>query len=72
MEEHITDTPNPTEGEKSIEWNKKDENARDVIGLTLSNEHLEHVKGIKSGYKMWKSIANLFQRRTILNRINVR
>ena len=54
------------------EWLKTDSKAKAVIGLTLSDEHLEHVRECKTAADMWKVIADLFQRRTLLNRLTTR
>jgi hypothetical protein len=54
------------------EFRKKDAKAKAVIGLTLSDEHLEHVRGAKSAAEMWLAIKNVFQRTSSLNKLAAR
>ena len=71
LDEHLEST-RPTDGEELSAWKKKDAKARAVIGLTLSDEHLDHVRDTDSASEMWKAICDVFQRKTLLNRINAR
>lgn len=72
LEDHISECELPADPDALAAWQKKDAKARAVIGLTLNDEHLEHVRGIQSALEMWKAIVNIFQRRTLLNRLTAR
>lgn len=55
-------------GDRS-EWRKGDAKAKATIGVTLSDEYLEYVRGCPSAVSMWKAISDLSQRWTLLNRL---
>ena len=40
-------------------WKKKYPKARAVIGLSLSDQHLEHVRDIATANEMWTTIVNV-------------
>ena len=62
----------PSDEVELREWNKKDAKAKAVIGLTLNDDHLDHVRGVSSAREMWEAIMNIFQRRTVLNKLKAR
>ena len=62
----------PTEKGKDEDWDKKDRKARAIIGLSLSDEHLEHVRDVKTAKEMWKAITDVFERHTLLNKLSAR
>lgn len=68
--DHLEDSPPLSNADDARTWQKDDAKVRAVIGLSLSDEHLEHVRGVQSASEMWKSIQNLFLQRTLLNRLN--
>lgn len=41
-------------------WQKYVAEARVISGVSLSDDHLEHVRGMESASEMWSSIQNLF------------
>lgn len=43
-----------------------------VIALSLSNGHLSHVEVVSCISEMWRSILNIFERHTLLNRLTTR
>ena len=43
-----------------------------MIGLSLSDEHLSHVKDATSAKHMWTCIKDLFERHTLLNKLAAR
>ena len=72
LDSHIADDP-PAETEDAFDsWKKGDARAKAVIGLSLSDEHLEHVRDVKTAKEMWKCILNVFQRHTLLNKLAAR
>jgi gag-polypeptide of LTR copia-type len=54
------------------EFKKKDDKAKAVIGLTFSDERLDHVRRAKSAAKMWLAIKNVFQRLSLPNKLAAR
>ncbi len=62
----------PSEKDKDDDWDKKDRRARAIIGLSLSDEHLEHVRDVKTAKEMWKAITDVFERHTLLNELYAR
>ena len=70
--DHILDTSTPDDPLELAQWKKDDAKAKAVIGLTLSNDLLEHVRGLETAFEMWEAILNLFQRRTLLNSLTAR
>lgn len=53
-------------------WRKGDRKARAIIGLSRSDEHLEHVRDVSSAKEMWQVILNVFERHTSLNKLSAR
>ena len=62
----------PTDPTEQQTWLRNDAKARAVIGLTLSDEHLEHVHDCETAANMWSVIIDLFQRKTLLNKLTTR
>lgn len=71
LDDHLEST-RPTDDDELSAWKKKDAKARAVIGLSISDEHLDHVRDTENAAEMWKAICDVFQRKTLLNRINAR
>lgn len=72
LSDHLESRPVPTNNADLSIWLKNDAKAKAIIGLSLSDEHLEHVRDVETAYGMWVAIQNIFQRRTLLNRLNAR
>ena len=51
-----------------IEWKKNDRKARAIIALSLSDEHLEHVRDVETAKEMWRAIVDVFERHNLLNK----
>lgn len=63
----------PEAGSETHEkWMKSDKIARAIIGLSLSDDMLEHVRDSSSAKEMYDSIVNVFQRHTLLNKLRAR
>ena len=62
----------PTDTAELAKWKKKDRKACAVIGLSLSDEHLEHVRDVKTAKEMWTAVLNVFERHTLLNKLSAR
>ena len=71
LDEFIEDDP-PTEKSELCKWTKSDRKARAIIGLSLSDEHLEHVRDVETAKEMWTAIKNVFERHTLLNKLSAR
>ena len=72
LEDFITEQTPPTDSDELLKWKKKDAKAKAVIGLTISDEHLDHVRDTETAFDMWNAILNIFQRRTLLNKLRAR
>ena len=62
----------PTDKDELAKWTKNDRKARAVIGLSLCDMHLEHVRDVSTAKEMWKSITDVFERHTLLNKLSAR
>lgn len=62
-------TKDPVEYKK---WEQRDKQARVLIGLSLSDDMLENIRGCTSSKSMLDKINNVFRRRTLLNKMRVR
>lgn len=72
LEDVIADQEPPVDVDEFEKWKKRDAKAKAVIGLTLSDDHLDHVRGVETAMEMWNAILNVFQRNTLLNKIKAR
>ena len=73
LDDHISDSASPPSVDPEHDsWIRADAKARAVIGLTLSDEHLEHVRDCETAAAMWSVITDLFQRKTLLNKLACR
>ena len=70
--DHLIEVGRPSEQVDSEKWTKDDAKARAIIGLTLSDEHLEHIRDCTTASEMWSTITDLFQRKTLLNKLACR
>ena len=71
LDQYIDSTP-PTEEKELATWTRGDRKAKAIIGLSLSDEHLNHVRDVSSAKEMWTAIRNLFERHTLLNKLAAR
>ena len=55
--DHILDTSTPDDPLELAQWKKDDAKAKAVIGLTLSNDLLEHVRGLETAFEMWEVLV---------------
>lgn len=74
VDHHIEETidMNERDDDKHKQWIRGDNKAKAIIGLSLSNEHLEHVRDCQTAKDMWESILNVFERHTLLNKLAAR
>ncbi len=71
LDDHL-DGQKPVDAVQQAAWVKKDRKAQAVIGLTLSDAMLEHVRDVDSAAEMWFTIKNVFERHTLLNKLTAR
>ena len=71
LEDYIHDD-RPTDEAAQTKWDRGDRKAQAVIGLSLSDEHLEHVSDATSAKEMWHALLNVFERHTLLNKLAAR
>ena len=71
VSEHVTEREHPgvPESDEHKQWLRSDNKAKAIIGLSLSDEHLEHVRDCESAMDMWETILNVFERHTLLNKL---
>ena len=54
------------------DWEKLDRKARSTIGLCLSNSVLLNVSGEDSTKKLWEKLGNLYQSKSLVNKLFLR
>lgn len=59
--------PEPTPGD----WEKKDGQARAMIGLALENDQLCHVMGARTAKDMWDALKSYHERDSLTNKIHI-
>ncbi|CDF40831.1 unnamed protein product, partial [Chondrus crispus] len=64
--------PSEERAEERKKWIRGDSKAKALIGLSLSDEHLEHVRDVDTAHEMWEAIVNVFERHTLLNKLAAR
>lgn len=50
----------PTDAKELVEWKNRDDKAKSIIGLALSNSQLHHVDLTKTSQEIWEHLAKLF------------
>lgn len=51
---------------------KTDREAMALIGMYLSDLHLEHVSGVTTALQMWKAVMDIFERHVLLKTLGAR
>lgn len=73
LDEHIDDDARaPEDDPEKLKWEKGDRKAKAVIGLSLSDEQLEHVRDVRTAKEMWDTILDVFEKQTLLNKLTAR
>lgn len=57
---------------KNLTWCKADLTAKEIIGLTISDSHLEQVRHTITARSMWKKVCDIYERRTLSNNLDSR
>lgn len=71
LDDHLT-SERPADESEAIAWDKSDKKAQAIIGLSLSDPILENVRHVDNAASMWKTIQNIFERHTLLNKLSAR
>lgn len=71
VDDHI-DSERPEDDDQIEAWRKKDKKAKALIGLSVSDQILEHIRHVDSAAGMWTAIKNIFERHTLLNKLSAR
>ena len=66
------DIPENAASDERRKWIRGDAKAKAVIGLTLSDDYLQHLRGCSSARETWEAITNVFERHTLLNNLAAR
>ena len=74
VDHHVfeTEPPGLPESDERKTWLRGDNKAKAIIGLSLSDEHLEHVHDSETAKQMWEGILNVFERHILLNKLAAR
>ncbi|CDF39893.1 unnamed protein product [Chondrus crispus] len=68
----LDDIPENATSDDRRKWIRGDAKAKAVIGLTLSDDYLHHVRECSSAKETWEAILNVFERHTLLNKLAAR
>ena len=72
VDTHLVDDPPDRTAEAFPAWHKADVKAKAIIGLTLSDSHLEQVQHATTAKQMWTLICDIFEKHTLLNKLAAR
>lgn len=73
LDKYLDDTPTPSVDSRNYgNWIKCDRKAKAIIGLTLSDDHLEQVQHASSSLSMWNLIYYIFEKNTLPNTLSDR
>lgn len=72
LEEYLVNDPPERTDAAYQTWLRNDRKAQAFIGLTLDEDHLVHVRDVKTAKEMFQSITDLFERVTLLNKLVAR
>ena len=72
LDRFVEEDPPARDSDEYPDWRKNDRKAMAIIGLSLSDAHLEHVQTAESAKDMWQSVIEIFERHTLLNKLAAR
>lgn len=72
LDDYLDDDSPATTSNEYASWCKKDKKAQAIIGLSLSDDHLEQVQHAETAKEMWKLICDIFEKHTLLNKLSAR
>lgn len=72
LDQFIVDNPPPASSDGYQKWQKSDNKAKAIIGLNLSDSHLEQVEHAKTAKDLWWMITEIFEKHTLMNKLSAR
>jgi len=76
LDDKLDEDSKPTEAETETRelalWKRRDTKASAIIGLTLGSEQLEHVSGCMTTAEMLSTLQDVFQRKSLMNKMKAR
>lgn len=57
----------PTETAALVTWNEKDEKAVAIIGLSVQDNQLQHIRNAKTAKESWKALKDFHEQNTLVN-----
>ena len=72
LDDYLEDDPPKSTDPEYRTWRSGDKKARALIGLSLSDAHLEQVAHATTAREMWKSICDIYEKHTLLNKLAAR
>jgi len=73
LEDHIdADEKPPTDPTALKQWKKEDKKTQAIIELTISDDHFKQIGDLSSALETWNALRDLFQRKTLLNKLSAR
>lgn len=72
LDEFVDEDPPNESSPEYKSWLKRDKKAQAVIGLSLTDTHLEQVQHATSAKEMWAIICDIFEKHTLLNKLAAR
>ena len=67
-----SEVPAVSDSDDRRTWLRGDNKAKAIIGFSLSDEYLEHVRDFETAKQMWEAIPKVFERHTLLNKLAAR
>ena len=64
-------TVETAEGDRNQEWIEHDKKARAIIGLSIEDSQVVHVRGCKFAFDFWKKLENYHQMINLTNRVSL-
>lgn len=71
LDQYINNDPPAADKDFKV-WKRGDRKARAMIGFSLSDEHLNHVRDAQAAKAMWTPIKDIFEHHTLLNKLDAR
>ena len=72
LDEYIDQDPPALDASEYPAWRKGDRKAMGIIGLSLSDDHLEQFQHAETAKEMWTLICEIYEKHTLLNKLAAR
>lgn len=53
-------------------WSRNDRKYMEIIGLSISDAHLNQIDSLQTAERIWRSLLDIFERHTLLNQLTTR